>query len=81
MMPFRVYSPSVSPLIKSETPTITRPVITARTPSHWKYLNLRPRKATERRPVKIMTAPVNTNILYKKTEWSKRARVKKKFSL
>lgn len=44
-------------LCRSASPTTTSPTMVTRMPSHWLSSSLRPRKATERSPVKMMTDP------------------------
>lgn len=44
-------------LKKSAMPTTTRPRMVMKMPSHWLGCSRRCRKATDSRPVKMMTAP------------------------
>lgn len=46
-------------LSKSARPTTTSPTMVIRMPSHWFSTSFLPRKATESRPVKMITAPRN----------------------
>lgn len=48
---------SLCPLKRSASPTITSPRMVMKMPIHWLGTRRRPRKATESRPVKTMTAP------------------------
>lgn len=57
MMSLSLCASSRCPLNKSARPTITRPRMVVRMPSHWLGARRRPRNATESRPVKMMTAP------------------------
>lgn len=57
MMSLSLCVSSRCPLNKSARPTITRPRMVVRMPSHWLGARRRPRNATESRPVKMMTAP------------------------
>lgn len=50
---------SSCPLKRSASPTITSPRMVMEMPIHWLGTRRRPRKATESRPVKMMTAPRN----------------------
>lgn len=56
-MSLSLWVSSLCPLKKSARPTITRPRMVVRMPTHWLGVRRRPRNATDSRPVKMMTAP------------------------
>lgn len=62
IIPFKSSLGLLSKII-SLTPTITNPTVTKPIPNHLNPCRREPRKATENKPVKIMTAPKKINII------------------